>query len=106
MSELKPGDRLYIVSGLYKKNRTGTYLRPYGTKMCAVKVDGDKVKERNLWLSSVHKVFVVATHSPERKRRNTVSIPKADYKKLLDDIDSLTMTMNELQVRVKSYENY
>jgi hypothetical protein len=34
------GEEVDIVAGLYKRNRTGIYLRLYGTKMATVLVQG------------------------------------------------------------------
>lgn len=102
-TDLKAGDQVYIVGGLYRRYGKGTYLRPYGKKMCTIKVHGDTVNERNVWLSSVQKVVVV-DHDSGSSPTATISMTREEYNSLLQDIVSVTKALHELQIKVKGYE--
>jgi hypothetical protein len=47
--------RVYIHGGKYK-GRFGTYMGKYGKVMCSIKIDGDTVQQRNLWMTSITRV--------------------------------------------------
>jgi hypothetical protein len=53
MADFCKGQRVRIVAGTYKDNGAGTYIEACGKISCRVKVDGDKVQERTLRLSSI-----------------------------------------------------
>jgi hypothetical protein len=97
------GDELEIVAGLYKKYRHATYLRPCGTKMCAVKVNGI-AEERNLRLTSIRKARDQATSDNGKARDKKIVLTKHQYDDLLNDIKALTRALDDLQMKVKRLE--
>jgi hypothetical protein len=49
------GNRVYIHGGKYK-GRYGTYMGECGKVMCSIKIDGDKVQQRILWVTSITRI--------------------------------------------------
>jgi hypothetical protein len=96
--ELKAGDRVYIVGGVYRRYGEGRYIRPYGNKMCTIKVHGDTKEERNVRLTSIRK----APEAPE-VAATSITLSKEEYQTLLQDIDDLTRALNVLQLKVRGY---
>ena len=45
-------NRVYIVAGKYK-GCYGTYVGRYGKVMCSVRINGDALPHRNLWMSLI-----------------------------------------------------
>jgi hypothetical protein len=90
----KTGDKVDIVAGLYKKYNHGTYLRSAGTRMCAVKVDGDIASERNLRLTSIKK---------RPSATGNVVMSQEHYNEIMNDIKSLTDALSLLELKVKRY---
>lgn len=97
MNTYKEGDQLDIVAGLYKKYRTGTYIRACGTKMCAVKVHGDSAQERNLRLSSVRK------NNNKFGEDGYIVMTKQQHNELLNEIKVLTEAIHRLELKAKRY---
>jgi hypothetical protein len=93
MTEAK--DRVYIHGGKYK-GRFGTYMGKYGKVMCSIKIDGDSVSQRNLWLTSITRIQRDGTaeqerwndsterHSTSTKRGNDKTIEITDNDRLLN----------------------
>jgi hypothetical protein len=81
------GEEVDIVAGLYKRHRTGVYLRPYGTKMATVLVQG---KERNIRLTSILKI----------KSTDEITITQTEYKAIQDNVATLTRELKKLQLKV------
>jgi hypothetical protein len=104
---LKPGDKVYIVGGMYRWHGHGTYVRPFGKKMCTIKVNGDIRETRNLWLSSIQKEETEAKDNEQRPPSSTsfaeVVLTREQYDSLLRDIASLAKALNELQLKVNAY---
>lgn len=98
MASYIAGDRVSIHAGLYKKYKKGTYMRPAGTKMAWIMVDGDG-KERRLWLSSIKKVVVV-----DDAPNATITLKRIDYEHLKAEIASLTRQLQRLNVYVNEME--
>jgi hypothetical protein len=98
-SNFRPGDKVKIVAGLYRTFGHGTYLRPYGTKMCTVKLDGDKASGRNVRLTSISKV------EEEEDSDAVVVLTKTQYNDLMKDIMIITEALHKLQEKVKAFEN-
>jgi hypothetical protein len=42
------GEKVLTVGGIYKQHRCGMYVRPYGTKMATMKLDGDAKQEKKI----------------------------------------------------------
>jgi hypothetical protein len=93
---LKVGDKVDIIGGLYKRYGKGTYVGPYGKKMCIVKVHGDK--ERNLRLTSIQKALDEPMTPP-----TTVVLSVEEYDALQQEIASLTKALQALELKVKGY---
>lgn len=96
----KEGDHLDIVAGLYKKYRNATYIRPYGSKMCTVKVHGDSGVERNVRLTSVRKS---TTTKNDGKDDGYIVMTKDQYNELLNDINELSTALANLQVKARRF---
>jgi hypothetical protein len=90
----KAGDKVDIVAGLYKKYKHGTYLRAAGTKMCAVKVDGDNASERNLRLTSIKK---------RPSATGNVVMSQEHYDEIMNDIKALTDALSLLELKARRY---
>jgi hypothetical protein len=98
---MEEGDRVYIVGGIYSRYSMGTYIRPYGKKMCTISVDGDK--DRNVRLTSIRKAppeTTTGTTGPTR-----ITMTREEYHSLLRDIESLTMALDALHMKVKRYHH-
>lgn len=98
--DLKAGDRVYIVGGVYRRYEEGRFIRPYGNKMCTIKVLGDTKEERNVRLTSIRKApDVTATANNE----GSITLSKEEYQTLLQEIDDLARALNALQLKVRGY---
>ena len=83
--------KINIIAGKYKHHQTGVYLRPYGTKMACVKVDGDSQQERNLLLTSI---------TPRKEDNDTITVDRIEYEQLLKEMAGLKLTVNKLSTRL------
>jgi hypothetical protein len=97
----RAGDRVYMVGGIYRRYGEGRYIRPYGNKMCAIKVHGDTKDERNVRLTSIRKAPEEMADAPETTA--SVTLSKEEYQQLLQDIDDLARALIALQLRVRGY---
>ncbi|MGL5936678.1 MAG: hypothetical protein ACRCZI_13775 [Cetobacterium sp.] len=83
-----------IIAGIYKKYKHGTYLRASGTKMCAVKLNGDVAMERNLRLTSIKKTPL---------ETGNVVISQEHYNELMQDMKALTDALALLELKARRY---
>ena len=112
--ELQHGDRVEIVGGIFKKKKYGTYLRPYGDKgkMVCVRIDNDDRRERQIWASSIRpitkstrKKAATPKAAPPPPRDDSISISRADYNSILEEIAGLIESVKALELKVKGLEN-
>jgi hypothetical protein len=97
MVDYQEGQQVRIlVGGLYKSKKMGIYLKPYGKKMCSMKVDGDSQPSQNLRLTSIAPM----TPLEDNNKNSFVTISQSEYKALLDKIDNMSTTLRRLQLRV------
>lgn len=93
MIDLTKGDKLSIIRGIYKKFGTATYLKPYGNKMCTVKVHGDTAEQRNIWLTSVLRCN---DNREDKEEEKVITLSRDEYMSLLAAIDDLKKALNKL----------
>ena len=97
--KFKPGDHVLITAGEYKKYGGGVYKGIAGTTMAYVKVIGDNREQRRLQLKSIEKQ--TNSNSSNRRGEDTVTINIAEYESLLDQLDSLEDTIDEMRQKMK-----
>jgi SMC interacting uncharacterized protein involved in chromosome segregation len=115
MAELNKGQRVRIVGGVYSKYRTGTYIEKCGKVSCRVKVDGDKVQERTLRLTSIEPFLPSFSNGADSEYSGAKSTRSGQDKAtrdegtrdaLIREIRSLKLTMQEkiesLEKQIKS----
>ena len=95
----KKDDPVRIVGGIYRRYKTGTYIGAYGVKMASIKVDGDSRDQRNLRLTSIRPARTTKTSTTKDV---LVSVKKEDLEAILSELQALSITVNELQVKVKA----
>jgi hypothetical protein len=114
MANFKHGDRVRIVAGKYQRNGHGTYLGIYGKVMCNVKIDGDTVQQRHLWLTSIRhvpaeksSVDTDASQAQNANQNNKTNKNNNDNKQelqlmeLLQEINALKATVDRLERKVQ-----
>jgi hypothetical protein len=119
MASLSEGQRVRIVAGSYKKHGFGTYMGPYGKVMCCVKVDGDTVQQRHLWLTSIRPMMAPksgsapsdkAPKAPSADKYSTEStaeskefkVSKSDLQTMLDEVTKMRAAMEEFETTLKT----
>lgn len=99
--EHRYGMRVHIVGGLHKSFEVGTHLGPNGKKSARICVDGDKVQERCLRLSSIEP----HRNAGDRKDDSpTVALSKQEHKELVDELSLLTTQVQKLTLKVQQLE--
>ena len=94
---LLKGDRIYVEKGTYKGMR-GTFVEEAGEKSCRVKLEGDSQRERTIRLASVTRENV--GRDQNAREEDTITIPRADYDQLLDDLEELGYQLRDMRLRV------
>jgi hypothetical protein len=92
MTEHSYRNRVYIHGGKYK-GRYGTYMGECGKVMCSIKIDGDKVQQRNLWLTSI---TIIAEDKDDAEGKDDVSSRS----------ESIMITKQEMLKILKLDSNY
>ena len=95
---LQAGDRVSIRAGMYKKYKKASCVRPYGLRMATILVD-TLMQEKNVWLTLIKKV----QSSPPQTTRDgddVVTIRRADYLLLKEEVASLTKQVQRLSIKV------
>jgi len=89
------GDQEAIVGGIYRRFKTGTFVKTHGRKMVAVDVDRNQA--RNMWMSGI---------APLKKKPKDVNVvlSRHEYDELLQDIASMATSLERLQLKVKSHD--
>ena len=117
MVDFQEGQHVRIIRGLYKSKKLGVYIKPYGAKMCCVKVNGDNKPWRNLRLTSIEPIHrddapsvasvasASAAETPDEEESTFVTISRLEYNALLHEIDNMGAALRRLQLRVIAMDN-
>ena len=93
-------NRVYIVAGKYK-GRYGTYLGRYGKVMCSVRIDGDALPHRNLWMSSITRLKAQEDNEDDKE----ITITKREMLEILQTISEMKQKIETLEKRLQSVLN-
>ena len=105
------GQPIRIVAGLYKSQKTGTYMKAHGTKMCFVNVDGSGIRKVRLTSilpatesTSPSTTEQAAKDDTEAANDDVITISRSEYQTLLIEIDFLSNDIRRLQLRVNQMD--
>ena len=85
----KKGEKVLIIRGSYKKNKSGTFIRYAGDVSADVAVKGDAATERCLRLSSIARIKEEKTKAKEKDEMTLVS--KEEYYNIVSYIEAIPL---------------
>ena len=91
-----------IVGGIYKRHRRAVYKGDSGKTMCYVEIGtGSSATTKHIRLTSI------AKRREDPMTNNTtgdITIPRAEYDKMLKDMESLKLCINELDSTLQRFK--
>ena len=97
-------NRVYIHAGKYK-GRYGTYMGKYGKVMCSIRIDGDTVLQRNLWLTSITRIEGSNDNGKAKKKTTSdnddVTVSRGELLEILETIEDMKEKIELLETKLQ-----